>query len=125
VRGYLDQVRHATLVELQDGEPVYRESAGGRPTALPQDQEIWVAQSTGTGLQELTWTPEDGDWSVLVMNADASTDVAVTMAAGAEVPALPWLVGILLTLAAIGLAVATLLIVLPLRAVSRQAGEPR
>lgn len=125
LHGYLDQVQHATLVDLQDGDPVYRETDGAQPTTRPQDQDFWVAASSGTGLQEVTWTPESGRWSVLVMNADASADVAVTMAAGAEVPALPWMVGILLSLAGLGLVVATLMIALPLRAVSRGAGEPR
>ncbi len=123
VRGYLDGVEHVTLVDLRDGDPVYRETPGGRPGALPDGQDIWVAQSSGTGLQELTWSPDDGKWALVVMNADASADVAVTMAAGAEVPAMPWVIGVLLTLAALGLVAATLLIVLPLRAVSRDSAR--
>ena len=38
----------------------------------------------GSGRQALTWDVEDGDWSIVVMNADASRGVDVGVKAGAE-----------------------------------------
>jgi hypothetical protein len=43
---------------------------------------------SGTGPQQLTWTPADGDWTVVVMNADGSAGVSVEASIGATVPAL-------------------------------------
>ena len=52
-------------------------------------------------------------------------DVDVTVTAGAEIPSLPWVIGILLSLAGLSLALAVVLIAVPLRAVSREGGDPR
>ncbi|MBF4767142.1 DUF4389 domain-containing protein [Nocardioides agariphilus] len=119
VESYLAGVRHVTLVDLRDGEPVYRTTPGLAPTATPQSQNFWAASASGPGTQEVTWTPASGEWSALVMNADASRAVDVTVTAGAEVPALHWIVAVLLALAALSLAGAVVLIVVPLRGVSR------
>lgn len=54
------------------------------------------------------------------MNTDATAGVDVDVSVGAEVPALPWVVGILLSLAGTLLLFAVLLIVLPLRVLSRE-----
>ena len=48
-------------------------------------------------------------------------DVAVT--AGAEVPGLPWVATVLLSLAVLALGGAVVLIAVPLRSVSRQGGD--
>ena len=54
------------------------------------------------------------------MNTDGSAGVATETEAGAEMPVVGWVVGLLLTLAALALVAGVLLIVVPLRAVSRQ-----
>ena len=123
VERYLFDVGHANLVELRDGEAIYSTTRGGAPANGPRSEDFWVAEASGPGTQELTWTPSEGDWSVLVMNADASSGVDVAVKAGAEVPALPWVVGALLSLAAVSLVASVLLIALPVRAASRVGGE--
>jgi hypothetical protein len=122
VETYLAGVEHATLVEIRDGEAVYRTTAGSSPSSAPQDADFWVAEASGTGVQEITWTPENGDWAVLVMDAGAGRGVEVSVTAGAEVPSVPWVVGTLLSLAGIGLVLSVVLIAVPLRKVSRDAG---
>jgi hypothetical protein len=124
VERYLAGVRHATLVELTDGDPVYRTTSGSAPDSLPTGMDFWVAQSSGPGTQEITWPVQDGDWSAVVMNSDASPGIAVDVRAGAEAPALAWLSGILLITAAIALMLAVVFISVPLRAVSRAATTP-
>ena len=64
----------------------YRDRDGERRPAPPTDQRFWAASAHGSGPQELTWDVEDGDWSVVVMNADASREVAATIRAGTKVP---------------------------------------
>jgi hypothetical protein len=89
---YLAGVEHTTLVDIEgigdDRVPVYRDAAGSAPATQPGDSDIWVASATGTGEQELTWEPESGDWTVVVMNADASAGVEGDLAVGATVPVL-------------------------------------
>jgi hypothetical protein len=124
VRGFLAQVEHATVVDVVDGEPVMRTADGGAPAEPPASADFWVAQASGPGPQEITWSPENGDWAVLVMNADATAGVDVAVRVGAEVPALPWAIGILLGLSGALLLLAVPLVAVPLRAVSRESRTP-
>lgn len=120
VQAYLADVEHATLVDLTDGDPVYRATDGAAPAASPETMDFWVAQSSGPGTQEITWPVENGDWSAVVINSDGSPGIAVDLSAGAEVPALSWLIAILLSLAGTALVLAVIFIVVPVRAAGRR-----
>ena len=88
VDAYLDRSAHATLTDF-DVDPFvadYRTTGGLTAPAAPGTQPIWAAKATGTGTQTLTWDAEDGDWSVVVMNADGSAGVDTDISVGAEVP---------------------------------------
>lgn len=120
VEKYLGGAEHATLTDLADG-PAYETSGSGAPALPPTATDIWAAQSSGTGTQQIIWSVRNGDWTVVVMNADASRGVASEVAAGATVPALDWLVPTLLVLAAVGLAGAIVLLVVSLHGTNRRA----
>jgi hypothetical protein len=88
VSAYLRGTAHATVTDL-DYEPFnadYRTTGGARRAAPPAAQRIWAAQAQGAGTQSLTWDVADGDWSVVVMNADGSAGVDAGVKAGANVP---------------------------------------
>lgn len=114
VRAYLGDVEHATMTDYADG-PVYSVSGAGAPTAPPATQDIWVASSSGASAQDLVWPVADGDWTVVVMNADGSRGVVSDVAVGATFPAVDWLVPTLLVSAAFGLVVATVLFAVAFR----------
>lgn len=120
VRTYLANVPHDVLVDLHDDRPVYRHWAGAfLPPGPPEQQDFWDAQASGRGTLDLTWKPSDGDWTYVVMNADASQPVAVDAAIGAKLPILEK-VGVGLAVAAvICLVVGAVLIAIPLVAASR------
>jgi hypothetical protein len=85
VDAYLRESAHATLtdVDFKPFEPEYRTSAGSAAPGRPGDETFWAASSeSGT----LTWDVDDGDWSVVVMNADGSRGVDARVSAGASVP---------------------------------------
>jgi len=125
VESYLTGVEHATVTDVTDGAIVYRTTPGGAPAGSPESEDFWVTQSSGPGRHQVTWAPENGDWAVLVMNQDATRGVAVTVTAGAEVPAMPWIISILLSLAGASLLLAVILIGTPLQRVSRERRDPR
>jgi hypothetical protein len=92
VARYLHGTAHTTVTDIDDGpfgasfDPTYRDSRGdGRP-APPAERDIWTASVSGTGEQSLEWKVRDGDWSVVVMNADASRGVDASLTAGAKLP---------------------------------------
>jgi hypothetical protein len=119
VQAYLAGVGHATLVDLAHGDAVLRTTDGASPASTPEQMSFWVAQSAGANHQQVTWPVANGDWTAVLMNRDASPGVAVTAATGAEVPAMPWLIGALLSFAGLALVVSTVLIWMPVRAVRR------
>jgi hypothetical protein len=94
VSRYLAGAAHTVVtdVSFDPFEADYRTKPGERPAA-PADQRFWAASAHGSGTQTLTWDVEDGDWSIVVMNDDASPQVDADISVGAEVPflsALGW-----------------------------------
>ena len=78
-----------------------------------------MAQGSGSGQQSLTWSPTEGRWGLVAMNADASRPVAVQADAGATVPALTGVAVALLVLGGLVLALGALLIAIPVRRATR------
>ena len=87
VSDYLRGSSHALITDV-DYSPFhvdYRTQDGDRIPAAPGAQRIWAASAQGAGKQALTWDVRDGDWSVVVMNADGSPGVDAGVSAGASV----------------------------------------
>jgi hypothetical protein len=102
VQRYLRGVPHTVFADIGDtGNPVSTDRRGVRAPAPPASQPMWVARSSGPGTQAVTWTPEDGDWTVVVMNSDRSAGVDVMADAAAELPGLKWLTFSLYGIAAV------------------------
>jgi hypothetical protein len=120
VRAYLAGVQHDTLVEVRDGDPVYRSTSGGAPATPPAEQTFWVAEASGSE-PALTWALADGDWSAVVMNADGSAAIDVDVSAGAEVPVLSTVIAVLFVVAALLLLLGAVLVAVPIRAVTRRS----
>ena len=87
VSRYLRGSAHAVVTDI-DYSPFraeYSERGGTGPLAPPASERFWDVAAHGTGTQTLTWNVEDGDWSVVVMNADGSAGVDAGVKAGAEI----------------------------------------
>jgi hypothetical protein len=88
VDDYLAGVSHSTVTDV-DTWPFsaeYDDHAGHRRPAAPAESQIWDASQQGSGKQTLNWEIRDGDWSVVVMNADGSRGVDADVSTGAKVP---------------------------------------
>lgn len=81
--------------------------AGSRTPAAPVTQRFWVARGTGR-TADVNWKVRDGDYRVVIMNADGRRGVATQTRIGVHVPYLPGVaIGILaggLLIAAAGVA---------------------
>jgi len=99
VAKYLGPVAHANVEEI-DFDPfrvTYLPVTGGTPQGPPTEQRFWAASASGVGTQTLTWKVREGDWSVVLMNADGSRGVVADVDLGAKLSFLLWLaVGLLL-----------------------------
>ena len=88
VHRYLAGVETDTLEGYTGDDPELRTAPGGAPTTGPGDQDFWVTSSSGSGARSVTWTPRQGDWVAVVMNADGSSGIRTDISVGAEAPAL-------------------------------------
>jgi hypothetical protein len=71
------------------GAPVDPATPAAAPD--PDGSDLWVLQSTGDGAAELTWTPQEGRWTVLVAaTGDAAAPPAVELSWPRAVTT-PWL----------------------------------
>jgi len=99
VARYLGTVAHANVQDI-DFDPfraTYLSVSGDAPQAPPTDQSFWAASASGVGTQTLTWKVREGDWSVVLMNADGSRGVAADVDLGAKLSFLLWVaIGLLI-----------------------------
>ncbi|HEY7693714.1 MAG TPA: hypothetical protein VH816_15365 [Gaiellaceae bacterium] len=96
VDSYLGGVRRAIATRLYAGPSDFDVQPGGGPPMPPTATHVWAAQSLGSGTQTLAWSPRDGRWRIVVMNADGSAGVRADVAIGGRFPDLLW-IGIGLT----------------------------
>jgi hypothetical protein len=117
VAKYLASVAHASVqdVEFDPFRVKYHQVAGGAPQAPPTQQRFWTASASGVGTQTLTWKVRDGDWTVVVMNADGSRGVDADIDLGAKLSFLLWVAIGLLIGGALVVVGSTALIVLAAR----------
>jgi hypothetical protein len=59
-----------------------RPRAGTSRPAPPAQQDFWTARATGTGSTTLRWKAHDGDFRLVLMNADASRGVTLAADVG-------------------------------------------
>ena len=64
----------------------YRNHAGNSEPAPPTTRTFWMASVHGDGMQTLQWELEEGTWSLVLMNDDASAGIDVDVIVGAKIP---------------------------------------
>lgn len=124
VETYLAGVHHSELldVEMTPFRAEYRDIPGAAVPAPPAGQAFWAASASGAGEQELTWDLAAGNWSIVLMNADASQGVDARLEAGARSGLIrPAATGLLVG-GAISLAIGVPLLVLGAVGLGRHAG---
>jgi len=102
---YLAQVAHAQAGNLGAQDSDFRVQPGGAPSTLPAAQRFWVAHTSGSGEQTLTWKVRSGDWRVVVMNANGTRGDASQLSIAATFPHL-----LTIGLSAIGIGLLLLLL---------------
>jgi Domain of unknown function (DUF4389) len=96
VARYLAGVRREVASRFEAAQGDFRLRGGGAPSAAPASKQFWVAHSLGSGTETLSWSPTNGAYRIVVMNADASAGVQADLAVGARFPHLLWIgIGVL------------------------------
>ena len=90
VLAYLSDVNYDAITHVVTWGSVdvdYRNHPGNSVPPVPASQTFWLASASGPGTQTLDWEPEEGTFSIVLMNHDASSEVDFTVALKAKVDA--------------------------------------
>lgn len=123
VTAYLDDVARARVVDTSGDGTDVQELPGSRAPGPPATETFWDSRTSGTGTQQLQWTPASGDWALVVMNADASPGVTVTGDVGVLLPWLPVLGVVLLVAGGVALVLGAAAVVVICVAVNRRKAQ--
>ncbi|MBW4030302.1 MAG: DUF4389 domain-containing protein [Acidobacteria bacterium] len=84
VQQYLAGVTYdrVTTVKVMPFRPVYQSVTGSRLPASPVAQQFWATSASGVGPQQITWRPTTGNWTLVVMRADAGAGVVAHVSVG-------------------------------------------
>jgi hypothetical protein len=91
VQSYLAGVSREVATRFDATRSDFRLHRGGAPAAPPASRPFWVAHSLGSGTQTLSWSPTNGRYRIVVMNANGSAGIQTDLAIGARFPHLLWI----------------------------------
>jgi hypothetical protein len=125
VIAYLDGAAIDQVSEFNWPSDVRTEEIPGSGSPRPPGTRgFWSASDEGAGARSVKWTVTRGDWSVVVMNSDATGDVDVTASASLRLPVVGPLGIVLLVLGLVALVAGVLLTVSGARTPSTAPAGP-
>jgi hypothetical protein len=97
VEDYLFDVEHeeVTNIEVFPSKFKYRIIAGNAQPLPPGSQRFWLERSEGTGSQKIEFKLEEGEYTIVAMNADASAGVDMEVIFGIKASGLVLAIGII------------------------------
>jgi hypothetical protein len=120
---WLSGTAHDELTEVSSGTARYVRAGGDRQAVTePQGQHFWLASGAGAGAATVTWQATNGDFAVVLVNADGSPGVVADIRAATQVPDLTGLGAGLLTAGIVLFLLAVVLIVLGGTGLGRRHG---
>lgn len=118
LNNYLGSVQYATLDDFTNNHSAVTSHSGAAPSTVPAAATVWNTKVSGPGTQTLTWKVQDGNWTIVAMNADGSRGVSLRADVGFTVPWLIWAATGLLIAGAVFLIGGIVLIVVSIRRAS-------
>jgi hypothetical protein len=90
VEEWLAGTAHDQLVEVYTSDNARYDRSGGaiRAVGVPADQDFWVNQAVGTGQVALDWGGREGEYAVVLANADGTAGVTATATVATRIPGL-------------------------------------
>jgi hypothetical protein len=85
VNTYLSDVAHAQGTSFATNG-TFTTYPGGAPASAPTAHPFWTASTVGGEIRTVNWTPQTGNWRIVVMNADGSRGVSADVSVGARLP---------------------------------------
>ena len=108
---YLEGVERAEVTAIRNGAVLTDSRPGGEPGQPPTATDIWAVSASGTGRQVVTFQPQPGRWTAVIMNADGSAGVDVAASGAVRAGVVLWVGVGLLVAGLLGVALAAVLMV--------------
>ncbi|HEU4319573.1 MAG TPA: hypothetical protein VFS66_05790 [Acidimicrobiia bacterium] len=106
---YLDGVPHTLVANIGPFTTVhYHDVQGFEAAEVPGAQDFWTTTASGESLQQIEWEAEPGEWTIVMMNADASEDVQVRASMAISNPWIPLATAVITVLALLTTAIAVI-----------------
>jgi len=77
-------------IEFEGTDIDYVHHGGTGSPGAPGAESFWIASVEGSGIQTLDWSIEQGQWTIVVMNADGSAGVDASLVFGARLSNFLW-----------------------------------
>jgi flagellar basal body-associated protein FliL len=105
IRDYLDDVEHDEVTDLDvfPSRLRYKTQRGDSEPGLPGTQDFWIETSEGTGAQVVKFDLEEGEYTIVAMNADGSAGIDMDVIFGIRSSGVFLAIGIIFILLGIGL----------------------
>jgi hypothetical protein len=107
-----DEITRLSFSPSMSLNVTYTSHSGGALSSSPASQTFWVVSQHGAGAQTLEWSPEAGNYWVVLMNEDGSFGIDIVVTVGAKIPLLTSVGSILLAGGVVALAVGIIFIYL-------------
>jgi len=100
---YLSGVKHdeITSVEVFDSSFEYARKPGNTQPESPGLQDFWLEEAEGTGAQEIVFDLEEGEYTIVAMNADASEGIEMEAVFGIKSSGVIVLIGVVFLVVAV------------------------
>ena len=110
-----DEITRFSVSSSRTIEVEYTAHSGDTIPSAPTTQAFWTASRHGAGTQPLEWSPETGNYWIVLMNEDGSKGVDATISLGAKIPMLATIGSMLLAGGIIALIIGGTIIYLGIR----------
>ena len=85
---YYDEITRFSISSSQSLNVEFQNHPGDSVTSDPTSQTFWIVSEHGAGTQTLEWSPESGNYWIVLMNEDGSAMIDFNITFGAKIPLL-------------------------------------
>ena len=90
VNRYLAGVARSEVTDVNGNTVKYKTHAGRAPAGTPGRESFWQSAQSGSGQVTATWKVQEGNWAIVLMNANADPRVSAAVHVGANTNLVLW-----------------------------------
>lgn len=112
---YYDEITRFSISSSRSLSVEFQTHPGDSVTSDPASQTFWTVSEYGVGTQTLEWSPEAGNYRIVLMNEEGSAAIDLNIAFGAKIPLLSTIASALLAGGVIAILIGGVIVYLGVR----------